>query len=632
MSGKEGTFNLHNLLPNFDALGSIPETSDQLSGYFVVFLIGTFIFFVLVSFKALFGARKKIVWLEKILANETSQTVVKNRQNLREQANKVKHNAGHLWKEFDETLIEAEIGGTVHLHNIYDADHFFNTSTLAAGVTESRMLAAVPGFLTAFGVIGTFVGLQLGLSGLHIGNGISVNDMKDGLENVIGGATIAFTTSVWGVFLSVLFNFIEKVLERQARGWIDRVQTRIDELFPRFSAESQLQRIAYDGTQSREALQGLAEQIGQKMQESLLEATAGIQNGLETSLEKIMAPAIDKLVGETTDGNQKALEQLVENFLSRFGEQGEFQRQAMDAASKGVGEALSSMSLTLNGFVNHMEQNLSAMSERERDFVETISNQVNGLVSQSKEHGRVLTEFVETQFMGITKSIESSRQVLEERERKLSDSFHQVIGGVEKSMQNHLSATNKLMEQGEGLQQKVEASVANYKSIAENMQHGAEELRSAAELLHEYGNGVKQSSLQLEGAIFNAAKSTVDLAEENKKTSAYVGQIYKELTSNIEKLHIVVEKLGNVVDTADSTFGHLEVHQKNYLEGLKANVASLAEQMTQLLSDYAERANSQTSDHLGIWAKHTTNYAEQMNSAAQALSGVVDEIEMKLAS
>jgi uncharacterized protein YicC (UPF0701 family) len=304
----------------------------------------------------------------------------------------------------------------------------------------------------------------------------------------------------------------------------------------------------------------------------------------------------------------------------------------MDNASKGGGDALSSMSLTLNSFVNHMDHNLSVMSEREKHFVETVSKQIDGLVSQSKEHGQMLTEFVETQFTGITKSIEDSKQVLEERERKLSNSFQQVVGGVEQSIQNHLLATNKLMEQGEGLQEKVEASLLDYKSIAENMQSGTMELRAAAEQLREYGDGVKESSFQLGEAISHAAKSTIDLAGENRKTSIFVEQICKELSSSIVKLQVVVASLGDIVDTADSTFNHLEDHQKNYLEALRENVTSLAEQMTQLLNDYAAQANSQTANHLNIWSEHTTNYAEQMNSAAQALSGVVDEIEMKLAS
>ncbi len=71
-------------------------------------------------------------------------------------------------------------------------------------------------------------------------------------------------------------------------------------------------------------------------------------------------------------------------------------------------------------------------------------------------------------------------------------------------------------------------------------------------------------------------------------------------------------------------------HQKKYLLALKQNVQELAEHGAKLLREYAEQANAQTKEHLNIWAKHTTDYAEQMNEAAKALSTVVDEIEDKL--
>ena len=50
------------------------------------------------------------------------------------------------------------------LFNTIDAPHFFNTYTLARGLTENRLVAAMPGILTAIGVVGTFAGLQMGLA------------------------------------------------------------------------------------------------------------------------------------------------------------------------------------------------------------------------------------------------------------------------------------------------------------------------------------------------------------------------------------------------------------------------------------------------------------------------------------
>ncbi|MCG9776632.1 anti-phage defense ZorAB system protein ZorA, partial [Vibrio diabolicus] len=168
------------------------------------------------------------------------------------------------------------------------------------------------------------------------------------------------------VLLSVAFNFIEKILEQVIRKRIKSLQNRIDRMFPRLSAEYQLQSIANNSQQSRESLQGLAEKIGEKMQESLVQATQGIQQGLESSLEKIMAPAINKLVDETSDGNQKALESVLQSFMDGFGQQGEQQRVAMDSASQNVNKTLESMSTSMAAFVNKLEVQQNASSEREK--------------------------------------------------------------------------------------------------------------------------------------------------------------------------------------------------------------------------------------------------------------------------
>ncbi|MDQ7075318.1 MAG: anti-phage ZorAB system protein ZorA [Gammaproteobacteria bacterium] len=776
MISDEQKINLAGLWPDFDSFPGWPETAEQLSAWFVVVLIAVTGIFFLVSLWSFLKARSRTQWLYKLLGNAKSESIGMQRQALRDQANKMnngawyvwKKGAGHVWKEFEETLIELRIDGKVQLHSIYEANAFFNASTLAKEITENRMLAAVPGFLTALGVIGTFVGLQLGLSELNIGNGVAVEEMKAGLAHVIGGAKIAFMTSVWGVTLSVLFNFIEKGFEGWARSRIHRLQVRIDALFPRFSAENQLQKIAEDGKQSRESLQGMAEQIGEKMQESLLEATAGIQHGLEASLEKIMAPAMDKLVNDSADGSQKALEQLVEKFLDKFGEQGNAQREALGSASDGMGEALSSMKQTLEGFVGSLNNNHVKSAQREQKLVEHISTQVDKLVEKNAEHGNLLMKVARYQVNKITETLGQSSEDQAERETRLGDKFEQVVTGMGQSMERQSSATTSLLEQGKMLQQQVNSSqgdlaelsesihkgalelrssatelkefgegvkqassqlggvmhqaaettkglagenqkatkvaqhiyrqmsvvITNLKEVAENLEQstkvqdesgaklskdfekvmvgvnnssndqskataslleqgrllqqqvesgqadlaklsegihqGASDLHSAATELKGFGEGVKNTSEQLSGVIYQATKSTAELARENQKSTTAVGQIHQRISHDIENLNGVVETLNSVVAAADSTFVHLEKHQRDYLAGLQENVRELAEDGSKLLKEYAEQANAQTAEHLGVWAQHTTQYAEQMNRAANALSSVVDEIEDKV--
>ncbi|MBF0233432.1 MAG: anti-phage defense ZorAB system ZorA [Desulfamplus sp.] len=685
--------NFGQLLPDLSDFFIWPiQRTTELSAWFLVLLGGVTLCALFISLCQFFGVGRRISWLKKMVKNETSETIAQKRQDFLEKAQKIKHEAAHLWKEFDETLIEREQNGIVHLYSTYDAAYFFNTSTLAARITESRLLAAVPSFLTAIGVIGTFVGLQLGLSQLNIASDVTLDEMKSGVAGVINGAKLAFMTSVWGVVLSVLFNFYEKFLAGRAHRKITHLQKSIDNLFPRLSAESQLQRIADDGKQSRESLQGLAEKIGEKMQESLLDATAGIQSGLEASLQKIMAPAIDKLVNETSDGNQKALETLVEKFMDKFGEQGSQQRDAMDQTSARVNAALDGLSTSMNAFVNNLKASQHSSGEREKELVNSISIQVSQLVEQGNEQKRMLTEFVEKQLENMGNEFNRREEAAQQREQelanKLSDQVtflvqsanrmnkaiaefvgnklstltqnfddrdkgsaereeernrifveqtsamnartEQLLERVEKGFNTQLAASDQLIEQGKNLQIRVESSIRASAEATTHMKETAIELNSAASSMNVFGTQIREAGNRLSDSVMAAVESTHELAKQNQLSSERMETLRAQLLNDTARFKDVVQQMQSLITSANTTFDNMSTHQRQYLAGLDQNVKDLALHMAELLEDYADSANSQTERHLKVWAEGTTQYASQMNSAVNALSGMVDEIEVKL--
>ncbi|MAQ99725.1 MAG: hypothetical protein CMI00_04220 [Oceanospirillaceae bacterium] len=724
---------LSGLLPDFSSAFSI-STAEALSANFVLLLIVLFSIFLSLAVRSAFKARKRTAALKEFLKELTPETVAIERETLREKSALSGRRISHLWSEFDETLVESKSTDGLRLHNVYDADYFFNPATLAPGITESRMLAAVPGFLTAIGVVGTFIGLQLGLSELNIGNDVRVEEMKDGLAHVISGAKLAFMTSVWGVFLSVLFNFIEKAIENNVREGISSLQVRIDELFPRFTAEMQLKRIADDGGESREVLQGLAEKIGEKMQESLERVTGDIQSGLEKSLDKIMGPALDKLVSGASDQSQVALESLINSFMDKFGQQGAEQRASMNQASQGVSDAVESMNQALSGFISNLNQNQQAASEREEGLVRHIAEQVDALVARTTEFQKRTGEAAEEQMQNfgemfkkqaqtsvalqnnLTTSIKDqiagmaeqnreqqeqfvastkaqlqsmqetlsqhqaasgqreqelighiSRQVdslvvhaqqqaekitqatgdqltningliqqaqakQSERDAALGNQFEQTIEDIRAAMQNQVAATQSLLDGSKQLQVDLASNSQNLQKLSSSIFEGANELSRSTNSLKEYGAMLQQASTKLSVSITEASQSTAGLAEENRKAAESVSVVRDQIQTAIGTMEKTVRDLDRVVVLADGAFQNMEEHQNSYLATLKENIQELADQGTQLLSDYAEQANGQTKNHLKIWAESTSEYAAQMNNAVNALSSVVDEIETKMAN
>lgn len=281
-----------NLIPEFRQFlaGDIPIDSAQgFSTSIVIVLLALMAGCLLFAFWQCAKAHAQVKFYRKILGDYKSDQLLGKRQEIKEKMAS-RANCASLWQEFDESLVCAGD----HLYNTLDASHFFNHYSLARGLTDNRLLAAVPSFLTAIGVIGTFAGLQIGLGEIRdAGFGSvdsGVDEIKAGIGGMIAGAAIAFMTSVWGIGSSVVFNFVEKILERSIRASISRLQNRIDSLYQRLTAEKSLADIEGHNRESRKIMQTLAEQIGEKMQEALTESTDKITQSLVKSLESILGP------------------------------------------------------------------------------------------------------------------------------------------------------------------------------------------------------------------------------------------------------------------------------------------------------------------------------------------------------
>lgn len=68
----------------------------------------------------------------------------------------------------------------------------------------------IPNVFTTIGILGTFVGIYFGL------RTFDVNNINESIPNLLEGLKTAFTTSIWGIILSLVFGKISQVVLRSA--------------------------------------------------------------------------------------------------------------------------------------------------------------------------------------------------------------------------------------------------------------------------------------------------------------------------------------------------------------------------------------------------------------------------------
>ncbi len=142
-----------------------------------------------------------------------------------------KTNEGPLWKLYqrregvfqNEDLDEAFLKYQKRMENFRtkrglsqtcDLEEYINEDLLDR-VVSSHYNSAVSGTLTGLGILGTFLGLSMGLSSFR---GNDIYTISDNVGPLLEGMKVAFHTSVYGIFFSLIFNFIYRGIMADAYG------------------------------------------------------------------------------------------------------------------------------------------------------------------------------------------------------------------------------------------------------------------------------------------------------------------------------------------------------------------------------------------------------------------------------
>lgn len=565
---------LKHLIPDFAHMFS--ANPNGISAWFwsaTALIFGLSLYFLFVHFRRF---RTRLRALRSLLEGQSKETLALSRRETMQKAQGLDApNVGMLWREFDESLVLSS--DQKHLFNTLDAEHFFNARTLAPGLTASRLLAAAPSFLVAIGVLGTFVGLTVGLEGL-VGTSDEIEALKGGINKLISGAAVAFMTSVWGVFFSLLLNFVEKMFERSALGQIQQLQHDIDFLYPRIPAEQSLVHIAEYGKESKEALQELHERIGDRLQETLNGMSEAMQTALTDALNNIMAPAIQTLVSTTSQQSTQVLEKLVGNFMDGMTSVGREQGLQMQQTAADVNAAVSGMSERLN-------QLFSSLNEQQGRQMEVAQQQ---------------SAAFETQLQRISGSAE-------ERQAQMEQRFAELMSGLTNQLQTQLGTAQQRDEERQVLFERLlgQASSSQTAMLEQFSSSTREQMQAMAEAGNERHSNLEKVFSRLMMNLNTQLDSQMGAAEQREQARQ---QRFQEQLDQVS------------------------THQQELLSGL-ASAVQATQQQSRLMADQHQQLLGQlkqVSDATAQSSKHMDSSANQLGLLSANLRQAADSLGQRL--
>lgn len=431
------------------------------------------------------AARRRIAEARKPIAGLSGDSLRERRSEIRAAADACSDDiVRHAWHEFDETLVSDGKG----LYNTVGAAEFFDEQKFAPGLVGNRFLHAAPTALTTLGLLGTFVGLTVGLRGLDLGS--TADELRVGIQTLVDGAALGFTASLWGVFASLVTNVVERLAERDVVKRMASLQSDIDQRFQLRAPEQSLSEIAASTSESKEALQVLHEKIGSALQESIQHIGDDTSRAVSGAIQDSLAPIMADLAKRAADQSAEVFSEISEQLTGSFREIGQKLATELQASSESMratidymGEQLArqadqhrtQMSEVQQATAAHLTEVAAATQRQMALLDEALPKVVQGL-----ERSGSLIGTASTGMEGATEGLERVSTSLTETSGTLGGMLSQAIGTMDEMTSRTATAAGALAAQ--------QASVSD---LTERTVTAAELLRQASASLNGGFDGMR---------------------------------------------------------------------------------------------------------------------------------------------
>lgn len=543
-----------------------------------------------------------------------------------------------------------------------EAAEVFTDDLLAPGLSSSRIFQALPGILTGLGVLGTFVGLQLGIGGLDL---TDLQKLETSIVPLIQGCAIAFSTSVWGVTASLGFSFIEKALEAFALGDVRKLQAQVDSLIPRYVPEDSMAELERSSRGTEELLKGLAVAIGEEMQKAIgrlgaeikdavVNATREGQGPLAEQSAQLLSTAITAELGKLKD----TISQMSEQFTSRFSSASdELMRsvQSFQPTVATLSQAVSDAQQTVSHAVaklNAHEAVMSQMAEaveklkqaaesfaRMRETLETSATR-NEEAAKAQHTAATANQEVAVKFGAIGEQLPEVRQTIAEAARVIG-----TLGGPIAELQTLLATQPELQRQIEGQRSaseeerstrllklskdlagtvaKAVEEFAKVGSVAEQLSAASNSLNEASNELSVFGQQVLEAS-QEQRAASEASRDAANASERTTEALAPLPEAFADLAGGLTQAGASVKE---GAESVAESYNQLVELQRLWFDGAKVGLNALKERLQEIIGSYGAQIEGQTQNLMNQWTQQVADCLKTYENQVETLEGSLEVLQ-----
>ena len=570
-----------------------------------------------------------------------------------------------LFNEFNKYLITIpNRDGTqqASLRRTIEAEEVFSDTKLAPNFSSSRLFLAMPGILTGLGVLGTFVGLQIGIGGLDL---VDPRIIKKSIVPLIQGCVIAFSTSVWGVLASLSFSWLEKLFDSLALRRLRLLQSRIDSLFQRYVPEEAMADLERASRGTEEILKGLAVAIGEQMQKAI----GRLGNEIKDAVAKATSEGQGSLIEKSSDLLSQTITAELANLTKQIKNMGENFQGQFSAANDGLMKSMQELEPTvknLSAIVNAAQQNVTTAvgqlndhdeimekmghySEKLQLAANSFANMNDTLLLSAENNRKAADAQLSSSELNrrVAEKFEKVGEKLPEIEDTLNDAAKVIV-----SIANPVNDLKTYLEKLPANQEEVETNralsedkrnrqllhmtgelaekVANaaeqfskVEILADKLAEAATTLDDASNELATFGHHVLDASSDQRKAS-EASLSAASLGEQAAIALAPLPDAFNNLKFGLE---IAGEKLREGAEYSRDFYTELIDLQEKWFAGAEIGLTAMKDRLKAIINSYGEQIEGNTQKLMKQWTDEVTDCLKTYESQVSQLQDDLDEFQ-----
>ena len=594
--------------------------SQTINWVFIVAFFATFLLYKYHFVKPLDARYKEIETYLDILKKYNPQNVNVYFESLSQEMENSDLIKG-IWRKYQRTLISIPGKDGLEKYSTVESESYFSVAVFTEGM-KGGLWSGLAGTFTGIGILGTFIGLTIGLAGVDTS---STGALSSSISGLLGGMSTAFVTSIFGIVSAIVFGVWHSQNMKRFGDAVSRFTDALDQVFIRKSVEEILLEELAESRAQRAAM----EQLSTDMAISICDHLPDVLDQLAEKMDSAMKGNLDTMLAGLSERQDKQTEQLMQIssntnslVIGGFDQLGDVLKKGVGQGAEELGNSLKNLSSDIASLAEGIrdildrstkasseanQKTLDALNEAISKMNETMEGMANKQTEETDKNIQRMTALMEEMkttmkdiFDEMSASAKEQRTEIGEIAKDSADQTKENLGAINASVKELMAGIGGQMQQMQSIigkfaidsadQTKENLGVINA-SVKELMAEIADQMQQMQSMMDTHEKHMQETLDQMRqavsssGNVVNAAGKTVEAAGKTAKVFVEAADdVSMKLKTAAEPLQKAAEPLKQAATSLDNGVQVLAQSMTKQ----QADAKSVAESMQKISDDYME--------------------------------------------